>query len=170
MQHILEQCRKFGLGLVIASQSDRNLPEQLRKALGNVGTTIIFRLGRGDAEDAARRIGTTDPLQVKHLGAERAAHPLYTSLHEQWEAWTTAIQRLSPRSAFLHRRNGSVAAIRTPDLPDPIVAAERLAAIENDYLTRWFEVQPVIEGELANLRPLVPLPTTRRRKIITSSR
>jgi hypothetical protein len=166
LQHILEQCRKFGLGLVLANQSGAQLTERMKGALGSVGTTIVFRLGRDDAEDAARRIGTTDPLRVKHQGADRAAHPLYASLQEQWEAWTTAIQRLSPRSAFLRRSNGMVAAIRTPDLPEPIVVAERLAAIESFYMTQWFEVQPIIEAELASLRPPVPILTTRRRKAL----
>jgi len=173
LQHILEECRKFGLGLVLAHQSGAQLTEGIRGALGNVGTTVVFRLGRRDAEDAAYRIGMTNPLAIKHAGGERAAHPLYAPLPEQWEGWTAAIQGLRPRQMFvkrpppkhplLRRFHARVAKLRTPDLPDPVLDPETLARIEERYLTDCFEVQPVIEAELASLRPVVAAPKTKRR-------
>ncbi len=173
LQHILEQCRKFGLGLVLAHQSGAQLTEGIRGALGNVGTTVVFRLGRRDAEEAAYRIGAINPLQIKHAGGERAAHPLYAPLPEQWEGWTAAIQGLRPRQMFvkrlppkhplLRRFHARVARLRTPDLPDPFVNPDALSRVEERYLSECFEVQPMIEAELANLRPVVAAPATKRR-------
>lgn len=176
MQHILEECRKFGLGLVLANQSGGQLHERIKAALANVGTTIVFRLGRQDAEEMARIIGTVHPEAIKHAGSERASHPLYIPLPEQWEGWAAAIQHLRPRQVFvkrlppkhplLRRFHARVSRLRTPDLPDPAVHADVLAAVEDRYLRENFEVAPVIEAELATLRPPVAVPTTKRQGFI----
>ena len=48
---ILSEARKYGLGLVLAHQYLTQLPEELRDAvLGNVGTSVVFRVGAADAE------------------------------------------------------------------------------------------------------------------------
>ncbi|MEO8714298.1 MAG: DUF87 domain-containing protein [Acetobacteraceae bacterium] len=178
LAHVLEQCRKFGLGLVLSSQSNAQLPERIAVALAGVGTTVVFRLGREDAEAMARRIGATDPTRVKHRGSDHAAHPLYAPLPEQWESWTAAIQRLKPRQLFVRRLppkqwlarrfQARVAKLRTPDLPDPILDPVTLRAVEGRYLRECFEVQPVVEAELASLRPTPqPVKTRRRGKIAT---
>ncbi len=173
LTHILEQCRKFGLGLVLANQSGGQLDARMKSALQNVGTAIVFRLGRGDAEDAARSIGATDPTRIKHQGSDHAAHPLYAPLPEQWEDWTAAIQRLKPRQLFARRLppkhplarrfHARVAKLRTPDLPDPLVDPAALAAVEGRYRVDLFEVQPVVEAELGALRPSTVVPTAKRR-------
>jgi DNA helicase HerA-like ATPase len=47
---MLAEARKFGLGLTLAHQYLAQLPETIRDAiLGNVGSTILFRLGGSDA-------------------------------------------------------------------------------------------------------------------------
>lgn len=47
---LLSEARKFGLGLVLAHQYLAQLPEAIRDAvLGNVGSSVIFRLGAQDA-------------------------------------------------------------------------------------------------------------------------
>lgn len=166
MQHIMEQCRKYGLGLVVAGQSERGFTEPVRRALGNVGTSIAFRLGREDAEAAGRRIGAIDPGQVKHAPAS-GGHPLYTPLAEQWEDWTATIQGLSPRRALVRRSDGRVAAIRTPDLPDTAVDVGALAAVEERYLADWFEMRLIIDEELKSIRPSPVVPVTARRRVIT---
>lgn len=170
--HLLEQCRKFGLGLVLAGQSEQQYPEGVRVALRGVGTQIVMRLGRADAEAAARRIGVVDPTEIKH-DAEGAAHPLYAPLGEQWEGWAATIQRLRPRRLLVHRApptgwlarrlHAPVARLRVPDLPDPDVDPAALAAVEARYLADWYEVRPVIEAELAALRPTAPASAIRRR-------
>lgn len=178
LAHVLEQCRKFGLGLVLSAQSNAQLPARIQAALAGVGTTVVFRLGREDAEAMAQGIGATDPTLVKHRGSDHAAHPLYAPLPEQWEAWTAAIQRLKPRQLFVRRLppkgvlarrfQARVAKLRTPDLPDPILDPVTLRAVESRYLRECFEVQPVVEAELASLRPTPqPMKTRRRGKITT---
>lgn len=53
---ILCEGRSMGLGLSLANQHFRQLPEDVRSAvLGNVGTVICFRLGEEDAHLLARR-------------------------------------------------------------------------------------------------------------------
>lgn len=48
---LLAEARKYGLGLVLAHQHLGQLDDGLRRAvLGNVGTTIAFRVGGEDAE------------------------------------------------------------------------------------------------------------------------
>jgi len=167
LTHILEQCRKFGLALVLANQTGGQLNERGESALANVGTSVVFRLGRADAEAAARRVGATDPWRVKHLvrdrGARQRMHPLYTSLAEQWEGWAQTIQRLKSRSVVVRRANGRVAMLTTPSLPDPVVDAERLAVVEQHFLATWFTPQPVVEEELAALRASVAPPAIQRR-------
>lgn len=178
LAHVLEQCRKFGLALVLSSQSNAQLPERIQAALAGVGTTVVFRLGREDAEEAAKRIGMADLTAIKHRGSDHAAHPLYAPLPEQWEGWTAAIQRLKPRQLFVRRLppkqwlarqfHAPVAKLRTPDLPDPILDPTALATVEGWYLRECFEVQPVVEAELASLRPdPQPMKTRRRGKITT---
>jgi hypothetical protein len=173
LSHILEQCRKFGLGMVLSAQSSGQLNERMKSAVAGVGTTVVFRLGRADAEEAARRIGMIDPTIVKHRGDGRAAHPLYAPLPEQWEAWTAAIQHLKPRQLFVRRLppqqwlarqfHTPVARLRTPDLPDPTLDPAVRATVEDRYLRDCFEVQPVVEAALARLRPADrPMPTRRR--------
>ncbi len=172
LQHILEQSRKFGLGLVLANQSGSQLTDRMQGALSGVGTTIVFRLGREDAATMAQRIGTINPKEIKHAGGERAIHPLYAPLPEQWEAWTAAIQRLRPRQMFVKRRlpkhplarrfSAPVARLHTPDMADPMVEAA-LALVEERYLRDCFEVRPVIEAALAGLRPVATAPATKRR-------
>lgn len=47
---MLSEARKFGLGLILAHQYIEQLPESIRGAvLGNVGTTVVFRVGAQDA-------------------------------------------------------------------------------------------------------------------------
>jgi hypothetical protein len=173
MQHILEECRKFGLGLVLANQSGSQLTERIKGALSNVGTTIVFRLGRRDAEEMARSIGTVQPTRVKHAGGERSFHPLYMPLAEQWEAWAGGIGHLRPRQTYVkrlppthpvkRRLHASVAKLRTPDLSDPMVDPGALAAVTDQYLTDCFPAWPLVQAELASLRPTPVKPMTKRR-------
>lgn len=47
---MLAEARKFGLGLTLAHQYLAQLPETIREAvLGNIGSTVLFRLGGMDA-------------------------------------------------------------------------------------------------------------------------
>ena len=78
---LLAEARKFGLGVVLACQYLGQLDEPLRQAvLGNVGTTICFRLGAEDAE----AIG-------KEFEPEITAHDL-THLHRHQIALRLSIR------------------------------------------------------------------------------
>lgn len=182
MQHILEQCRKFGLGLVLAHQSGGQLSPRLRDALAGVGTTILFRVGREDAEVMATRLGTINPMAIKHAGGERASHPLYVPMAEQWEAWTARIQGLRPRQMLVQRLppkpwlarrlQARVSRLRTPDLPDPVVDPEAVATVEEWYKRHCFTIQPLVEWEMNEMRAPVsaPVPPARRRIRVGSTR
>lgn len=51
----LSECRKYGLGLVLASQYLDQLSDQIRAAIfGNIGTLIAFRVGVDDARYLVR--------------------------------------------------------------------------------------------------------------------
>lgn len=50
-ENILSEARKYKLGLVVAHQYIEQMSEEVRNAVfGNVGTTVIFRVGPQDAE------------------------------------------------------------------------------------------------------------------------
>jgi len=166
--HLLEQTRKFGLGLVLAVQTGTALSERVRGAVGNVGTGVIFRLGRADAEEAADLLMRHDPYQIKHEVRDkllrRRTHPVYMPLAEQREAWVGAITRLPAQHFFLRRGTGSVPLLTAPPLPDPIVDAATLAAVEARFLTTYFWPGSVVEAQLRDLRPATsPAPRTARR-------
>ena len=59
--HLLEQTRKFGLGLVLATQTGATLSERVRGGGGQCRTGVLFRVGRSDAEEAASLLLRADP-------------------------------------------------------------------------------------------------------------
>jgi hypothetical protein len=60
LERFLSEGRKFGLGLTLANQYMRQVPEELRSAvLGNIGTTVAFRVGSEDADLLASRFRPT---------------------------------------------------------------------------------------------------------------
>ncbi len=169
--HLFEQTRKFGLGLVLASQTGASLSERVQAAVGNAGTGVLFRVGRGDAEEAAAMLLRHDPWQIKHevrdMALRRRMHPVYVPLSEQREAWVGAITALPARCFYLHRGTGTAPLLTAPPLPDPVVNPALLAAVEERFLTTWFWPGAVVEAQLRALRPATPptLRTTRRGKV-----
>ncbi|MGD9890085.1 MAG: hypothetical protein AB7R89_03515 [Dehalococcoidia bacterium] len=164
LSRMLSLTRKYGLYAVMAHQSWSQASDRLKGGLQNVGIEVAFRLGRADAEYSATVLGRVDPLRVKHqVVDERAAergHPVFYTLPEQWERWVQAIQDLRPREAFVRLPDGVVQQFTTIAVPDPPVDAERLAAVEAQYLETCFRPQVEIEAELAAYRrPPTPAPT-----------
>jgi len=172
--HLLEQTRKFGLGLVLAVQTGAALSERVRGAVGNVGTGVIFRLGRSDAEETAGLLLRHDPWQIKHEVRDkllrRRMHPVYVPLPEQREAWIGAITRLPSQHFFLHRGTGSAPLLTAPPLPDPTIDTAEMARVEERFLTIHFWPGAVVEAQLRALRP-VPVTNgrTRRRGRVTGN-
>jgi len=169
--HLFEQTRKFGLGLVLATQTGASLSERVRAAVGNAGTGVLFRVGRGDAEDAAGLLLTHDPWQIKHEVRDKALrrrmHPVYVPLLEQREAWVGAITALPAQHFYLRRGNGTVPLLTAPPLPDATVDPAVVRAVEERFLTTWFWPGAVVEAQLRALRPAMPplLRTTRRGRV-----
>ncbi len=172
LTHILEQCRKFGLALVVSNQGGAQLDPRVGNALEGAGTRIVFRQGRRDAEVAAKQLARPSPTQVKHLVLDRVArrrtHPQYASLGEQWESWASSLTGIAPRMAYLRRGNGRVIELRTPAVPDPVVDPARREAVEDHYLTTLFTAEPVVAAELVAKRgrtSATPATTRRRGRV-----
>ena len=165
LARILAQCRKFGLSLVLAHQTWSQTSPELQGALQNAGVTITFRLGRPDAERAARMLGRVDPLAIKHevKGSTRERmHPLFSPLAEQWETgWIQTLQELPPREFLLRRASGAVARLRTPELPVPTAATEQLRAVEERYLSTYFRAPDKVSAPLVPVRAAPGQGTTR---------
>lgn len=77
---MLSEARKFGLGLTLSHQYLAQLPFSIRDAvLGNVGSTMLFRLGGEDAERLSQdfapfQSGDLQMLERYHVAAKLLAH------------------------------------------------------------------------------------------------
>jgi hypothetical protein len=163
---MLSHTRKYGLYVVLVHQTWSQASERLRGALENVGTEVVFRLGRRSAEYAARDLGRVTPEAVKHTVADHAAvdrtHPLFYSLPEQWERVVQQIQDLKPREALIKPPSARVTQVRTLAVPDPQVASATVAAVQARYLATYFRDEASIEAELAAINARTRPPTTQR--------
>jgi hypothetical protein len=152
---ILSETRKFKLFLWMAHQEWGQVSERLKAAVQNAGVEVVFGLGREDSEYTARKIARVDLEAVKHVvedeSAEARTHPVFRSTAEQWEAWIQSIQDLGVSEAYVSVRRRSmpslfrlrrlthhVTRIRTLPVPRPVVPAELLATVEQEYLRRYF--------------------------------
>jgi hypothetical protein len=72
---LLAEARKYGVGLVLATQSLSALPEATRSAVvANVGTTVAFRSGADDAELLSREFaGRVSPAALMSLDVGECA-------------------------------------------------------------------------------------------------
>jgi hypothetical protein len=119
MARVLSLAKKYGLSLTLAHHAFSQLSGRLAGALQNT-VAIAFKLGRSDAEWAARQFGRFEALAVKHAVADPAAiertHPLFYSLPETFEHWTKALENLRPREALVKRGSGTIK-LRTAEVP-----------------------------------------------------
>ena len=147
LARMLSLTRKYGLFLVMAHQTWSQASGRLKGALQNVGLEVAFRLGRFDAEHAARVFGQVDLLTVKHQvedpNAAERSHPVFFSLPEQWEQWVQAFAGLKAQQAYVRQPTGRVTRIKTLPFPDPPVVAAELAAVADEYLQRYFRPAPM---------------------------
>src|SRR5512146_3075581 len=159
LTRMLSETRKSSLFCVMAHQNWSQASERLKGALQNVGLEVILKAGRADAEYSSRLLGAVDPMSVKHTVDDEAAvertHPTFFPLLEQWEQHAQAIQTLKVGEAFLRLPNDRVHRVKTPTLPAVTVSFERLAAVQEYYLQRYFRAV----SQLA--------PTSQRRAITT---
>lgn len=151
LARMLSQTRKFGLFLVMAHQTWSQASERLRGALANVGLEVAFRLGRTDAEHTARLLARVDPKTVRQDVSRAASES--AGMAEQWERHVQALQDLPARQAMLRGAGLGTVRLRTLPTPDPRVSPEALAAVEAEYLRRYFRSQAEIEQDMMHNAP-----------------
>ncbi len=144
LARILSLTRKVGLFAVLAHQTWSQAGQRMQGALQNVGLQVTFRLGRTDAELAARHFGAVNSRSIKHRVADPSAaergHPLYEPLPEQWEHWIQTLQGLPHRHAFLRQGDGRLKRFESLTVPDPQGIERALAEVEKIYLQRYFRL------------------------------
>ena len=161
LSRMLDLTRKVGLFAVLAHQTWSQAGERLRGALQNVGLEVVFRLGREDAENMARRFGQVDVQSIKHEIADPDAadrgHPLFEPLLEQWERWIQSLHRLPDRHLFLRQQDGRLKRLETLPIAHPQGVAAQLATVEKTYLQRYFQpLSSVIGADVAGSDAALP--------------
>jgi hypothetical protein len=117
---ILAEARKRHLYLILAHQQLSQLDEQMRGALGNVGTLVCFGIDRSDAEIQAKRIFLPHGEEIKEKAKRDSQYPLYYSLYENLESYIQALDKrtLSPRWAYVVSKQRKAALIKTIEVKD----------------------------------------------------
>ena len=138
LSHILSECRKFGLHLGLAHQTETQLGgERLQGALENAQLRVVFGTGRRTARALVEELFIPGLREIKHVVGDEAqrerTHPTFFSLAEQWERYTQRAQRLPRRGILvqLPERRG-VRRLRTIDIPDPALSTEELEKLKRD--------------------------------------
>ncbi len=146
---MLSETRKYNTFVLLSHQTRGQVPERMQSALQNVELEVFFRTGRDDAEAAAKVVGEIDPLMVKHEAEDEEAasrgHPAFFTIQEQREMQASAIQNQAKRTAFVKYGEGHVRQVQSPFFPDPQVDAQRLAAVEDHYLSTCFQPAPKLD-------------------------
>jgi hypothetical protein len=187
LSHILSQTRKYGLHLVMAHQTWNQIPEGLRGSLQNCDVDVVFRLGRADAEDTSPMVAAAPNLltvkdEVVDAAAKERTHPTFYPLSElreldtqgltdMWQGEATVTLHTAERPPWwvrlscallnIHRTPRRVVKVWTPYVPDPRVNARELAAVEHEYLHRYFRHRTEIERDLKQYPHQPPAPPAR---------
>lgn len=135
----LSEIRKFGIGLTLAHQYVRQVPETVMSAvLGNTGTTLCFRVG---AEDAS--------LLAAHTGG--------------WvrDDLPPTILKDLPNYQCVARvlREGSPQAIRLQTLPPPVPLHDRVDQLVKNARVRFGRDRSLVERKISSF------PKGKRRKL-----
>ncbi len=137
-ERMLSLTRKYGLYLTLAHQTWSQASERLRGALQNT-LGLSFKLGRSDAEWAAKRFGTYDPYRIKHAVTDPQqagrSHPVYFSAQETVAQWTQEFEHLAPREAFV-KVGTQTTKIRTLGVPSLAASRDDLQRIIDQYTAR----------------------------------
>jgi hypothetical protein len=129
---ILAEARKRHLYLILAHQQLSQLDEQMRGALGNVGTLVCFGIDRSDAEIQAKRIFLPHGEEIKEKAKRDSQYPLYFSLYENLEKNIQALDKrtLSPRWAYVVSKQRKAALIKTIEVIDTGFSKKQLEEIK----------------------------------------
>jgi hypothetical protein len=167
LARVLSLARKYGLFLTLAHQTWSQVSERLAGALQNT-VSIAFKLGRCDAEWAAPRFGRFDAAAVKHEVADPQAvartHPVFVSLPETFEAWTTALEELQPRQAYVKLAGGATK-VRTPEVLPARISHQELSALVARFRERLCRPASRVMDEANRLleQPAAPAQPVARR-------
>jgi len=148
----LSPTRKFNLRLYLAAQSLAQVDSsRLVGALENCRLLISFGLGRDSAETQARHIGGVDPHLVKEAAFTETQHNTFMNVPEQFESWTSELQELKPRQAYVKVEGRPAIKMRTTRIRDPRVNAEILGEVLSNYRNRYQRSQDEAERAIATL-------------------
>lgn len=127
---ILSESRKFGLFLTLAHQTLGQMSERMKSALSNMGVKIVFQTGRQDAEEMAPILFQVDLEEVKHTVENEASqdrtHPIFYSVHEQFEKAVQQVQNLPVGRALVKAPRRKVAQVRIKKTPKRVYTETQL--------------------------------------------
>jgi hypothetical protein len=146
--HILDECRKFGLYLVLATQSYTRIPESVRSAMFNTDIRAVFRLEEPDAAAVAPLLNF--PFNPYLEKPSATPTPRFYSEADQRKQHIKAITKLPKRKAFLKLPDDRLYRMDTLTINDPRIDPEIQARVENGYLRRYFVSQNDVEREIAD--------------------
>src|ERR671914_304204 len=118
---VLSEARKYGLSLILAHQTLKQIPTELRSViLGNAGIQVYFRMNREDAQLLAKEPFTYDGYNIKTVQMRRdRMDTKFWSLGEEWERNFAKLQSLPPRHCFVkHKIEGGMLPLEMADI-DP---------------------------------------------------
>ena len=147
---ILAEARKRHLHLILAHQQLSQLDEQMRGALGNVGTLVCFGIDRSDAEIQAKRIFLPHGEQIKDQAKRDTQYPLYYSLYENLESYIQALDKrtLSPRWAYVVSKQRKAALIKTIEVIDVGFSKKQLEEIKEFSASKYGRLYKEVKKEI----------------------
>jgi len=147
---ILAEARKRHLYLILAHQQLSQLDEQMRGALGNVGTLVCFGIDRSDAEIQAKRIFLPHGEEIKEKAKRDSQYPLYFSLYENLEKNIQALDKrtLSPRWAYVVSKQRKAALIKTIEVIDAGFSKKQLEEIKEFSASKHSRLYKEIKKEI----------------------
>lgn len=130
MERIFSEARKYKGYMHVAHQTLSQLNERLLAGVDQVGIKVTFQVGRKDSEVLARSHFDVSPDVVKHTPNTDTQMPLYESLPNQWERFTSWIKNLKNRRAWVKRRSKPSVLICTKKLPAYTASEEDAQELE----------------------------------------
>jgi len=147
---ILSEAAKFGLHLILAHQTQSQMSDLMRGAIGNIGIKVVFGIERNDAEFVAKGIFLPDIGKIKEEAKTETQHSLYDPLVNQWESFTQLIDKksLPAREAYVVSHNRPAVKIRTIDVKDRNCRQDELELIKKYSAMKWGRPIGVIRAEM----------------------
>jgi hypothetical protein len=136
LAHVFSEGRKFKLGMTVAHQNLSQLTPRMTDALGDVGTKVIFGVNRQAAEHLAKVIGQVDTEAIKRDPKTDTQHELFSSLGEQWEAWTQRLQSQGPRQMTVASQD-QVVSLRSIPIPTYQASDVDVEAVRQESLSQY---------------------------------